>query len=86
MVRVTPIYKGHNFLCIVNKIVIQNHSRQNSAIHIFVNEEIFKCCSAVGCIITVYSEKRKADKTVPWGAPVLVIVTSDNVEGLNLTF
>ena len=34
----------------------------------------------------VYSEKRKGDRTVPWGAPVLVIITSDNVEGLNLTY
>ena len=37
MVRVTPIDKGHNSLCIVNKIFIQNHSRQNSVIRIFVN-------------------------------------------------
>ena len=34
----------------------------------------------------VYSEKRKGDRTVPWGAPVLVIITSDNVEGLNLAY
>ena len=33
------------------------------------------CCYAVG-----YSKKRKGDGTVPWGAPVLVIITSDNVE------
>ena len=31
-------------------------------------------------------EKRKGDRTVPWGAPVLVIITSDNVEGLNLRY
>ena len=36
--------------------------------------------------LDVYSEKRKGDKTVPWDAPVLVIITSDNVEGLNLTY
>ena len=29
MVRVTPIDKGHNFLRIAVKIVIQNHFRQN---------------------------------------------------------
>ena len=83
MVKVTPIDKGHYFLCIVHKIVIQNHSRQNSVIRIFVNEAIITCCSAVGCI---YSEKWKGHKTVPWGAPVLVLITSDNVEGLNLTY
>ena len=49
MVRVTPIDKGHNFLCIVNKIVIENHTRQNSDIRIFVNEAKM-CSSAVGCI------------------------------------
>ena len=31
-------------------------------------------------------KKRKGNKTVPWGAPVLVIITSDNIEGLNLTY
>ena len=35
MVIVPPIDKGHNFLCIVNKIVIQSHTRQNSVIRIF---------------------------------------------------
>ena len=77
MVRVTPIDKRYNFLCIVNKIVIQNHTRQNSVIRIFVN---------VALQSDVYSEKRKGGRTVPWGAPVLVIITSDNVEGLNLTY
>ena len=37
-------------IIIVNKIAIQNHSRQNSVIRIFVNEAIIMCCSAVGCI------------------------------------
>ena len=36
----------------------------------------------------VYNEKKKTedDRTVSWGAPVLVIITSDNVEGLDLTY
>ena len=32
------------------------------------------------------AKKGKVIKTVPWGAPVLVIITPDNVEGLNLTY
>ena len=48
MVRVTSIDKGHNFLCIVNKIVIQTHFCQNSVLRIFVNQAIIMCCSAVG--------------------------------------
>ena len=50
MVGVTPIDKGNNFLFVVNKIIIQNHSCQNSTIRLFVNEAIIICCSAVGCI------------------------------------
>ena len=33
----------------------------------------------------VYNEKIKDNKTVPWGAPVLVTFTSDVIEGFNLT-
>ena len=82
MARVTPIERGHNFLCIVNRIVIQNHPVKTVSSAYLSMKQLL--CDALQS--DVYSEKRKGDKTVPWDAPVLVIITSDNIKGLNLTY
>ena len=76
MVRVTPIDKGHNFLCIINKIV-----KTVSSAYLSIKQLLYVALQS-----DVYHEKRKGDRTVPWDAPVLVIITSDNVEGLNLAY
>ena len=54
MVRVTQIDKGHNFLYILNKIVIQNHTSQNNTFlsHLFNH------------IIRIVQEKYKIYKIV----------------------
>ena len=55
-----------------------------------VHQHIHQLCNnlllSVSSQSDLYNEKRKGDKTVPWGGPVLVIITSDDIEGLNVKY
>ena len=84
MDNVSPVNKRFYFLDVVGHLVQLSFTtipvKTVSSAYLSV---VLLLCVALQS--DVYNEKRKGDKTVPWGVPVLVTITSDAIDGFDLT-
>lgn len=73
VIQLTPVDKVHDGLPVVT-VVPHWHTRPTMAV---LPENLWRWQMSVKCVSDVHRVKRKGEKTVPWGKPVLQITTPD---------